>query len=243
MNSSSMVTMPMNVRAGAEKILAPLMRVLAALGLQKSELDELCSKHFKRALSGAAPRRLQLVRRDPRYADIITRWITSPDYHHAGAPARLRVFGKSPSFASLVREVQPALTPADVLKDWNRLGVVKKLRSGRVVLVRPFIPTRVGRMVDLEFFATLLADFLRAYELNFLRQFKPGGGLFQRQVVNFDVPRRLAPLFNDFARAQGALLIESIDDWLARHQDPPNKRRRKACRLGLGVYVVNDAIR
>ena len=59
---------------------------------------------------------------------------------------------------------------------------------------------------------------------------------------DYDVHPRLARHFNSFAREQAALLLESIDDWLARHQ-MRTRNAQRPIRLGMGIYVVNETVR
>jgi hypothetical protein len=87
-------------------------------------------------------------------------------------------------------------------------------------------------------------DFLRTYELNLLKNPPMGHGLFQRYAQMLDSDARLAPTFNKYVRDQGQLFLETIDEWLVRHQ--PRKasgRQKKRVRLGVGIYVINEALR
>jgi hypothetical protein len=112
------------------------------------------------------------------------------------------------------------------------------------VLLSRFQPARLNGAVDIETITRMAIDFLRTYELNLLKSPPMGQGLFQRyaQMPNSDA--RLAPTFNKYAREQGQIFLEAIDEWLVRHQ--PRKRStrpRKRVRLGVGIYVINEALR
>jgi hypothetical protein len=98
--------------------------------------------------------------------------------------------------------------------------------------------------IDLELFTTFTVDFLRTLEYNFLKNPLMGRGLFQRVAHKLDSNSRLAPLFNQYVREHGQLFLESVDEWLIRHQ-PARRRgqRRRRVRLGVGVYVINEALR
>ena len=230
------------VLESADRMIAPLVRILCAVGMSQAELTAICARHCASSRRSGRKRALKVVVRDPRYADIITRWVTQPRYQDAGRPAFLKASGRAPSFASLVRETEPSLSPREVLSDWSRSKIVRITGRKQVQLLERFVPTRSGKEFDLGFLATMTGDFLRAHEFNVLYGKRRGHGLFQRLAHSYDVHPKLAHDFNDFAREQAALLLESIDDWLARHQ-MPQRQRRKANRLGMGIYVVNETVR
>jgi Family of unknown function (DUF6502) len=223
-------------------MIAPLVRILSAVGISHAELIAICARHCASSRRSGRKRVLKVVVRDPRYPDIITRWVTQPRYQEAGRPALLKTSGRSPSFASLVRETEPSLSPREVLSDWSRSKIVRFTRPKQVQLLERFVPTRCGKELDLGFLATMTSDFLRAHEFNVLHGKRRGHGLFQRLAHSYDVHPRLAKDFNAFARKQAALLLESIDDWLARHQ-MPQRRRQRPNRLGMGIYLVNETVR
>jgi hypothetical protein len=51
-------------------------------------------------------------------------------------------------------------------------------------------------------------------------------------------------VFNRYAREQGQLFLEAMDEWLIRHQPTNSRKRRKdRVRLGVGIYVINEALR
>jgi Family of unknown function (DUF6502) len=230
------------VLESASRIVAPLVHILSAVGITEAELNGICERHYKSARRSRKRRVLKVVVRDPRYPDIITRWVTQPRYQDTGRPALLRAFGRSPSFASLVRETEPSLSPQEVLRDWRRAKIVRLTSHKRVKLLERFVPTKSGNEFDFGFLATMTSDFLRAHEFNVLHGKRRGHGLFQRLAHSYDVHPRLATDFNSFAREQAALLLESIDDWLARHQ-MPKRGAQKPIRLGMGIYVVNETVR
>ena len=231
----------LDVRAGA--MLAPIVRMLVTVGLSRTDICEACEREYKNVVRRLPSRKLVATDGDPLYPDMITRWVTHPRYQEDGKPAELRRSGRSPTFATLVREVAPSRAPRAVLSDWQRLKLVQVREDGRVRLLRRFVRTRSGREFDFRHVARTIGDFLHTLELNILDSAQPGKGLFQRHAVSYEVPRRLAPTFNEFARNQGMQLLECVDDWLARHRMPLSTRPRRSFRLGLGVYVVNESIR
>jgi hypothetical protein len=102
---------------------------------------------------------------------------------------------------------------------------------------------RLGGFVDIETVTTMTVDFLRTHEFNILKNPQAGKGLFQRIAHHQSSDVNLAPLFNQYVREQGQSFLEAIDEWLIRHQ--PKKRaskQQKLVRLGVGVYVINEAL-
>jgi hypothetical protein len=234
-------TQDLNQYAGV--MLAPIVRILAAVGLSAADISKACEQEYRNVRSRLPKTRLIAIDGDPRYPEMITRWVTHPRYQCNGKPAHLKCNGRSPSFAALVREMAPSRTARAVLDDWRQLKLVRVRPDGRVMLLRRFVRTRSGREFDLRHVARTMGDFLHSLELNILESTRPGKGLFQRHAVSYDVSARLAPNFNVFARNQAMQLLECIDDWLARHRMPRSARRRKQFRLGLGIYVVDESIR
>lgn len=230
--------------ACARAMLRPLLRVLLAAGVSERELALICtrliSKHSNtRGLARITP----LVDRAPLEA-IVYRWGNHFSYLERGKPARLRFRGKRPSFCDLVKSVSPHLSPILALSDLKRSRVVRTLKDGSTELISRFYPMRSARTVDIELVARMTTDFLRAQEFNLLKNPALGKGLFQRIAHNLNSDARLAPVFNQYAREQGQLFLETIDEWLVRHQPKrSSKRRKRKIRLGVGIYVINEAMR
>jgi hypothetical protein len=121
---------------------------------------------------------------------------------------------------------------------------VKLHRTGYVELLSRFFPARSKGAVDIELITKMAIDFLRTYELNLLDNPRMGEGLFQRYAQKTNSDERLAPIFNRYVRSQGQLFLESIDEWLVRHQPKKTSTRpKKRVRLGVGLYVINEALR
>jgi hypothetical protein len=225
-------------------MLKPFLRVLIAAGANGKQLSRICSRligHFSTHPSDA---RIQpLVNREP-LERIVARWANHLTYLRHGEPIRLRIAGAKPNFRSLVRSAAPNYPASLALRDLKRSGVIRRTRDGKLRLTHRFYPVRSRGAVDIELFTKMMMDFLRAHEFNFLNNPSLGHGLFQRIAHNLNSDARLAPTFNKYAREQGQIFLEAIDEWLVRHQ--PRKRStrpRKRVRLGVGIYVINEALR
>lgn len=228
----------------ASKVLRPLLRVLRAAGLSKTELIEVCEKNIQELSERARPSRIRSLPHHVPLEEIVSRWANDPAYLDQGGSMRLRVRGKKPNVQSLVKSVAPKLSPKLVLRALKRSRVVRVTKDGKVELLSRFYSARKRGTVDLEFFTNMTTDFLRTQEFNFLKNPPMGHGLFQRRAHKVNSAARLAPVFNRYVREQGQLFLEAIDEWLVRHQPKNGKsRRKKRVRLGVGIYVINEALR
>ena len=231
-------------RGCASRALEPLLRVLLATGLSRRQLIDVCERNLQRLSGPAMPARFRSLPHFEPLEHIIARWATHPAYLDVGKPMRLRLKGKRPSFQSLVRSVVPSSSASFVLRALKRRRLVRVDRNGRAVLLSRFHPARVDGAVDIETITKMAIDFLRTYELNLLKNPPMGHGLFQRYAQMLNSDARLAPTFNKYVREQGQLFLETIDEWLVRHQPKKSSARpKKRVRLGVGIYIINEALR
>ena len=225
-------------------MLRPLLRVLLATGLSRQQLIDVCERSVQRLSDRAKPVRLKSLPHHEPLEQLVARWANHPAYLDAGKPIRLRIGGKKPSFRSLVKSVAPSLTSALVLRALKRRRIVRVDGNGGIELLSRFCPARSNGAVDIEVITKMAIDFLRTYELNLLKNPRMGRGLFQRYAQKLNSDTRLAPEFNRFVREQGQLFLETVDEWLVRHQPKRSSlRRKKNVRLGVGIYVINEALR
>jgi len=231
-------------RVCAREMLRPLLRVLLAAGLTERQLVTICTDNVRRMAQHAATARLEpLLNRRPLEL-MVWRWTNHVAFLDEGRPARLRLKGEKPSFRALVRSVSPGYSPSSALQELKRRRVVRITRDGKIELLSRFYPILSRSTVDIEAFSQMTTDFLRAHEFNLLRKAMPGRGLFQRVAHNVNSDLRLAPTFNRYAREKSQLFLEAIDEWLVRHQPKrTGTRRKRKVRLGIGIYVINEALR
>jgi hypothetical protein len=227
----------------ATRIFKPLLNVLLAAGLDASDANEICTRHAKAYARQRKRRKLRPLPFETSLEHVVSRWSTDPTFLDGNKPAALRYRGRT-SFSSLVRLSSTRITAADALKELLRHKLVACGKDGRVRLICPFFPVRSSHAVDLELFTKMTVDFLRTHEFNFLRNPRRGEGLFQRIAHRATTKPGLAADFNRYARQQAQLLLETMDDWLARHDLPERKTGSgRRARLGLGVYVINELLR
>jgi hypothetical protein len=225
-------------------MLKPLLHVLLAAGITGRELSRICSGIVDRLSASPNGARIRpRLDREP-LEHIVARWTNKFPYMEDGEPVQLRLKGRKPSFVSLVKSTSSSYPPSLALRNLRRSGVVKLMRNGKLKLISRFYPVRSSGAVDIELFTRMMTDFLRTHEFNLLKNPTLGHGLFQRVAHNLNSDARLAPTFNKYVRDQGQLFLETIDEWLVRHQ--PRKasgRQKKRVRLGVGIYVINEALR
>ncbi len=232
------------VRDCANKMLRPLLRVLLAAGLDTQQLVEVCAKNVQRLSERAMPVQIKSLPHCDRLEHIVAHWANHPTYLDRGKPMRLPIKGRKPSFQSLVMSVAPSLSSSFVLHALKRIRVVRVANDGKVELRSRFYPTRLDGAVDIELVTKMTADFLRTHEFNILKNPRMGRGLFQRIAHKQNSDASLAPVFNRYVRKQGQMFLEAVDEWLVRHQPRKSKARpRKRVRLGVGIYVINEALR
>jgi hypothetical protein len=225
-------------------MLKPFLRVILAAGADGKELHRICDRLIDHFSTAPADTRIQpLLNREP-LERIVARWTSHLAYLRHGKPIELRLSGKKPSFQTLVKSAAPSYPASLALQQLRRSGVIRRTRNDTIQLMHRFYPVRARGTVDIELFTKMMMDFLRTHEFNFLNDPGLGHGLFQRIAHNLNSDARLAPTFNKYAREQGQLFLESIDEWLVRHQPRKSSRRpRKRVRLGVGIYVINEALR
>lgn len=226
----------------AIRVLRPLLRVFLGAGLSKSQLIEACERNIQELPERDRSVRVEVLPHYEQLEHIVARWVNDPVYLERGRSRRLRIRGKKPSFQSLVRSVAPKSSLSVVLEALRQSHVVRVGRDKKVELVSHFYPARSQDVVYIGLFTKMAIDFLRTLEFNILKNPRIGHGLFQRIAHKANSDARLAPVFNQYVREQGQLFLEAIDEWLVRHQ-PKKRRGKKRVRLGVGIYVINEALR
>lgn len=231
-------------QGSAELVLRPLFRILLAAGLSEAQLIRVCETGIRRLARNAIFGRLGSMPHIERMEEVVARWIHHPAYSSHGEPILLPMKGKTISFSALVKSVAPRASPRTMLHALTQSHAVRMRGDGRIELVMRYSPLRSRGGVDIDLFTSVTTDFLHALEFNLLNQPRLGEGLFQRRAHKINSDARLAPVFNQYVREQSQLFLESIDEWLIRHQPKQIRgQRRRKVRLGVGVYVINEALR
>ena len=231
-------------KSSAETVLRPLFRILLAAGLQEAQLLRVCENGVRTLAKQTVSGGLGSMPHVEGLDDVVAYWIHHPSYQSRGKSIVLPMQGKTTTFHSLVKLAAPRASPKMILRGLVLSRAVRITRDRKVELLERHTPARARGAVDIHLFTTMTTDFLRTLEFNLLSNPRPGKGLFQRRAHKLNSDARLAPVFNQYVREQAQLFLESVDEWLIRHQ-PARKRglRRRKVRLGVGVYVINEALR
>jgi hypothetical protein len=163
---------------------------------------------------------------------LLTLWFSDPRYLDGeGKPVALPVQGPSPSLATLVRRVDPALDPREVVRYLRRNRALRKV--GRAY--RPAGPALVfgGNLRG-------LLAMLRTFEHNTVSQ-RPALGWFERYAENPAFPKRARALLDAQVRRHGMKFLRRMDSHMHRAE---LKRRagEPIVRIGVGVYRFEEAI-
>lgn len=181
-----------------------------------------------------------------RIGRVLSGWHTDPDFTGPyGMPLEVRYDSDVPNDATFVRLVQQYsgdMTPRAMLDELLRVGaVVETDQNWYKAIRREYVPQtlapdfleRVGRGVH---------DFIHTVEENIQRTGKDPGR-FERTVRPAAGMRQQdLPLFDAYVRQRCQALLEDIDNWLTKLDEPNSKKGDRVVHTGVGIYhfVVDD---
>jgi hypothetical protein len=173
-----------------------------------------------------------------RIGRVLSGWHTDPDFTGPyGMPLELRYDSDVPAdatFTKLVQRYSGDMTPRAMLDELVRVGtVVETDQNWFKVLRRDYVPftlapdflERVGRVIH---------NFVHTIEANMQR---PVGekGIFERTVMPTGGLRpQDLPLFESYIHQKCQALLEDIDNWLSKLEQP--SQRDEAIHTGVGIY-------
>lgn len=205
-------------------------RIAIVTGLTRKEVQRISENETKE--DGAPKSNLSRIGR------VLSGWHTDPDFTGPyGMPLELKYDSEHPADATFVRLVQRYsgdMTPRAMLDELLRVGtVVETDQNWFKVLKREYVPhtlapdflERVGRGVH---------NFLHTVEVNmqktegrrgrFERTVRPTGGLRAQDL----------PQFEAYIHEKCQGLLEDIDNWLTKLEEPT--KRDKVIETGVGIY-------
>jgi Family of unknown function (DUF6502) len=213
-------------------------RIAIVTGLTRKEVQRLSSTDQEE--------RFSLKTNLSRIGRVLSGWHTDPDFTGPyGMPLEIRYDSDVPNdatFSRLVQQYSGDMTPRAMLDELLRVGaVVETDQNWFKAIRREYVPhtlapdflERVGRGVH---------DFIHTVEENmqkksgeagrFERTVRPAGGLRAQDL----------PLFDAYVREKCQALLEDIDNWLTKLEQPNVKRGDKAVQTGVGIYhfIVKD---
>lgn len=154
-----------------------------------------------------------------------------------GVPRVLAFEGEPNSFTALVHAVAGDVPPGAVRAELRRAGAVVELEDGGMkVTKRYYVPGNV----DERAITTISGMFfpLAAGLAHNTNPTRNSDGFIQRFAFSDKLAAPLVPAFRYWARAEATRFIESMDDWLAAHEerDAIFKRPEGPFRAGIGVF-------
>src|SRR5690606_35888309 len=199
-------------------------------GLTRKEVQRISEN--ERAEDGAPKSNLSRIGR------VLSGWHTDPDFTGPyGMPLELKYDSEYPGDATFVRLVQRYsgdMTPRAMLDELLRVGtVVETDQNWFKVLRREYVPhslapdflERVGKGVH---------NFVHTIEFN-MQKSEKGKGKFERTVSRDGGLRAQdLPLFEEYIQTKCQALLEEMDNWLTKLEDP--KEGDEVIQTGVGIY-------
>jgi hypothetical protein len=221
-----------------ERMLEQFVWLLLRAGITSDQLIQSVGASLRKHRKTRA-----LVMPDPdvmEYGRVLTYWQNEPGYLDERGRARsLTLTGRSPSFASLVRESLPNSDPFDVYAVLMRHGLISTARKGRVrMLASEFLPRREQRAQFLGYALSSLEGIIDTCHYNLTTQdSRQHIHLLQRTAVSerFDLSR--LPEYRAFLLDSAAAFLVKHDTWLKRREiRSTSSRPGRTGHVGVGIF-------
>jgi hypothetical protein len=228
------------VRAAASEVVPKgsrlnVSRLSVVTGLTRKEVSVLLGKR-------AEPRKTRMKKRamEQRALRVLRGWRVDPLFQTpSGRPAPLSIRGNRKAFRQLVRTYAGDVTPVSVLKELERLELIKT-RAGKVHLRPNKVRAGVHASLQLAEFAKIFGDFAATAS----RPSDSGDSPVFFGFRESSVPsQEQASLFNRTFSRRAAMMLESIEQWVARQRSERPRASGAGKRIGLGIYLVGNASR
>ena len=214
-------------------------RIAIVTGLTRKEVHRLTETEMED--------RFQVRTNLSRIGRVLAGWHTDPDFIGPyGMPLEIRYDSEMPKDATFVRLVQQYsgdMTPRAMLDELIRVGaVVETDQNWFRVLRREYVPQMLAPDF-LERVGLGVHHFIHTIEEN-LEKKGEGKGRFERTVRRTGGLREEdMPLFDAYVRSKCQAVLEEIDNWLTKLEDPDPAKGERAIETGVGIYqfVVNEA--
>jgi hypothetical protein len=167
-----------------------------------------------------------------------------------GIPLELPLEAGEHSFPDLVRRFAGRASPAEVLEELKRVGVIEVTQAGRARLTnRPYITGRL-KPESMERMSWVVRDLAETLDFN-LNPGRDGSARFERRLYTHEpLSGALLEAFRTLAEEEGQGLLARLDNWLNDQLKEIRKKRRNsgdstsmaeaadAKHVGLGVYWI-----
>jgi len=182
-----------------------------------------------------------------RATRVLSGWHRDPDFtDRHGEPRPLELaLGDSRDeigFAALVRRYSGDIPANAILEELERVNAVERVAGNRLaVRHRAYVPEG-SDPESLRMLGSATHDLLATLEYNLSRgdDVRP---YFQRTVFNTRVDTRALPIFHRLVSSHGQQFLETLDDWLERHELGEDETESPVKRTGVGIYYFEDTTR
>lgn len=158
------------------------------------------------------------------------------------SPKAIRLHGRKPSVAALVRSQDAKADPAAIAREMVQLGLIRRaargkyLPVGRVATIRRLSPALVDHV------ARSLERLLSTVNFN-TRGDGEENSLIERTAFVHDLPREHVEDFRLFAQQQGSAFLANADEWLESRRAPKSRSMRsRHVRAGIHVYAFEESV-
>jgi hypothetical protein len=222
-------------------LLAPIFALLIRAGYSKGDIAEIYDQALSKATASRRGPHVFRIGDDYITADLIHRWLRDPKYINAnGKPKELPIVGKC-SFQTLVRESEPGANPDDVAKLLLKFGVVRKLESGSLRLVRRSLNFSIPDALPFEPNFNFLLDAARSCTRG-LAQGSAAPKLYWHSADSKHIASRDTDAFLKFSEERSLSFMHEINDWLDQHASSSVHRPAiKPRRVGVGLFAVAES--
>jgi len=259
--------------AAVLKMLRPLARILLRNGVSFSTFSDaakwiyidVATKEFGiegrkqstsrvSVITGLSRREVMRVRRLPRpdvtasterhnrAARVIAGWRRESDFLDAeGKPALLPMGGRGATFNELVKRFSGNVPPRAILDELIHVGAVERPVDGKIrLLTRAYIPRGVDAH-KLNILGTDVQYLISTIDHNLKPE--PAEPRFQRKVAYDNLPDEVLPRFRKRFAKRAQVLLESADQWLARHDRDvtPTVNGMGRNRAGFGIFFFEES--
>ncbi len=260
--------------AAVLRLLRPLARILLRNGVSYSTFSDLAkwvyidiaTKEFGirgrkqstsrvSVITGLSRREVMRVRKLPRpditastekhnrAARVIAGWRRESDFQDSkGNPAPLPMEGRKASFSELVRRFSGNVPPRAILDELTHVGAAERREDGKIALLtRAYIPRNIETH-KLNILGTDVQYLIATIDHNLNPETTEPR--FQRKVAFDNLPDDALPEFRKIFNKRSQRLLESADQWLARHDRDINPEVKGAGRnrAGFGIFFFEESI-
>ena len=217
------------------------LRILRGCGIEAERLAQVTRAALSSEINGRAvsdlraPAELHLAG-----TDLVFNWRRTPPFVDLGGrPRKLLRIGQADSFEALVEQFAPHFESNEMLDYLLRLSAIQINDVGLIELSSESLiacsDDGVSRVVSTSTVLTHMQAFLSSVEYNLLDRIDSRSPRFERACYG-RIPAELVPILERLVEVRGQNLIDSVDEWLARHRTEIDDAQTVSL-AGVGAYV------